>query len=451
MSGRRQSQRRPVDAAPVEARIERLSHEGRGVARVDGKTAGKIAGKTVFVEGALPGELVRLRYTRRHGQYDEGVVLDVLQASPERVAPACAHAERCGGCSLQHLASEAQIAHKQAVLLELLEHQAGVAPARVLPPLTGAAWGYRRRARLSVRYVHKREALLIGFREKHSHYVTEITRCETLVPEVGARLSELCALIGGLSCAADVPQIEVAAGDDEVALLVRHLRPLTPADRERLRDFAVANGLRVYAQPGGIDSLERLDGPPAPLAYEVDGLRLEFSPGDFVQVNAAMNRAVVPLAIELLEVGREDRVLDLFCGLGNFTLPLARRAAAVVGVEGEAGLVARAVANAARLGLAGARFVAANLFEPGGIAAIPREPYTRVLLDPPRSGAAELLEAFNFGGVSRLCYVSCNPVTLARDAATLVRRHGYRLDAAGVLDMFPHTTHVESIASFVRE
>ena len=431
-----------MDAAPVEADIERLSHEGRGVARV--------AGKTVFVEGALPGERVRLRYTRRHGQYDEGVMLELLRASPARIAPKCAHVERCGGCSLQHLSSAAQIAHKQAVLLELLEHQAEVRPARVLPPLTAGAWGYRRRARLSVRYVRKREELLIGFREKHSHYVADLRRCETLVPAIGTRLTELRELIGGLSCAAEIPQIEIAAGDDEVALLVRHLRPLSEADRERLRAYAAASGLRVYAQPGAIDSLERLDGPPAPLAYEIDGLRLEFLPGDFVQVNAAMNRAVVPLAIELLDLDPADRVLDLFCGLGNFTLPLARRAAAVVGVEVETGLVARAAANAARLGLHRARFVAANLFEPAGIAAIPREPFTRVLLDPPRSGAAELLEAFDFRGVARVCYVSCNPVTLARDAAVLVRRHGYRLDAAGVLDMFPHTTHVESIASFVR-
>ncbi|MGE3774370.1 MAG: 23S rRNA (uracil(1939)-C(5))-methyltransferase RlmD [Gammaproteobacteria bacterium] len=443
MSGRRHAPRRSVDATPIETEVERLSHEGRGVARV--------AGKTVFIEGALPDERVRMRYTRRHGQYDEGVLLEVLRASPERIAPRCAHFERCGGCSLQHLSSAAQIAHKQAVLLELLEHQADVVPMRVLPPLTAEPWAYRRRARLSVRYVFKREELLIGFREKHSHYVTDLRRCETLVPAVGTRLVELRALLGQLSCAADIPQIEIAAGDDEVALLVRHLRPLSEADRERLRSYAAASGLRIYAQAGAIDSLERLDGPPAPLAYEVDGLRLEFLPGDFVQVNAAMNRVVVPLALELLDLGSADRVLDLFCGLGNFTLPLARRAAAVVGIEGDAGLVARAAANAARLDLEHARFLVANLFEAAGIAAIPREAYTRVLLDPPRSGAAELLEAFDFRGVARVCYVSCNPVTLARDAAVLVRRHGYRLEAAGVLDMFPHTTHVESIASFVRE
>lgn len=441
MVTRRRQNRRPVSPVPVDADIERLSHEGRGVARVEGKT--------VFVDGALPGERVRFRYTSRHNQYDEGSVLEVLRAAPARVEPGCAHVERCGGCSLQHLDASAQIAHKQAVLLELLEHQAGIHPARVLPPVRGPQTGYRRRARLSVRYVHKKNELLIGFRERESHYVAELSRCETLVPAVGDHLVELRTLLGGLSCPADIPQIEVAAGDDEVALLIRHLVPLTESDRARLQAFAVARGVRLYLQSGAIDTLERLDGPATPLSYAVDGLTLEFMPGDFVQVNAEINRAVVPLAIELLDVATEDRVLDLFCGIGNFTLPLARRAATVVGVEGEAALVARAEANAARLGLPHARFVLANLFEPAGIANIPGERWTHVLLDPPRSGAAAVLEALTFKHVRRVCYVSCNPVTLARDAGAL-RRHGYRLEAAGVLDMFPHTTHVESIALFAR-
>lgn len=441
MVTRRRQNRRPVSTVPVDADIERLSHEGRGVARVEGKT--------VFVDGALSGERVRFRYTSRHNQYDEGSVLELLRAAPERVTPGCMHVERCGGCSLQHLDASAQIAHKQAVLLELLAHQAGISPGRVLPPVRGPQTGYRRRARLSVRYVHKKNELLIGFRERESHYVAELSRCETLVPAVGEHLVELRTLLGGLSCPADIPQIEVAAGDDEVALLIRHLVPLTESDRARLQAFAVARGVRLYLQSGAIDTLERLDGPATPLSYAVDGLTLEFMPGDFVQVNADINRAVVPLAIELLDVATEDRVLDLFCGLGNFTLPLARRAATVVGVEGEAALVARAEANATRLGLPHARFVLANLFEPAGIATIPRERWTHVLLDPPRSGAAAVLEALTFKHVQRVCYVSCNPVTLARDAGAL-RRHGYRLDAAGVLDMFPHTTHVESIALFAR-
>jgi len=442
MAGRRNNRRPAVSPAPVTAEVERLSHEGRGVARVDGKI--------VFIEGALPGEQVVFRHTRRHGQFDEGSVLEVLRASPDRIQPRCAHADRCGGCSLQHQASGAQVAHKQAVLLELLDHQAGVAPARVLPPVTGPQWGYRRRARLSVRYVHKRQDVLIGFREKGSHFVADIARCETLVAAVGTRLPELRTLVAALSCAQDIPQIEVAAGDDDIALLFRHLVPLTDDDVARLREFAGATGLRVYSQAGGIETLRRLDGPEAPLRYRVAGLELEYLPGDFVQVNAAVNDTIVPLAIDLLGVDANDHVLDLFCGLGNFTLPLAQRAARVGGVEGDAGLVERGAANARRLGLGNVDFAAANLFTPEGIAAIPAGPWSKVLLDPPRTGAAEVLAALDFRGVDRVCYVSCNPVTLARDAATLVRQHGYRLDAAGVLDMFPHTTHVESIALFAR-
>jgi len=442
MAGRRNNRRAAVSTAPVTAEVERLSHEGRGVARVDGKI--------VFIEGALAGEQVVFRYTRCHGQFDEGAVLEVLRASPDRVAPRCAHAERCGGCSLQHQAGAAQIAHKQAVLLELLAHQAGVAPERVLPPVPGPQWAYRRRARLSVRYVHKRQEVLIGFREKGSHFVADIARCETLVAAVGTRLPELRALVASLSCAQDIPQIEVAAGDEDIALLFRHLVPLTEDDVARLRAFAGATGLRVYSQAGGIETLRRLDGPEAPLRYRVAGLDLEYLPGDFVQVNAAINDTIVPLAIDLLAVEADDHVLDLFCGLGNFTLPLALRAAQVAGVEGDAGLVARATDNARRLGVGNAVFAAANLFSPEGIAAIPSGPWSKVLLDPPRTGAAEVLAAHDFSGVERVCYVSCNPVTLARDAATLIRQHGYHLDAAGVLDMFPHTTHVESIALFTR-
>ncbi len=443
MARRRQPNRRPaVSAAPVIVDVERLSHEGRGVAHVDGKI--------VFIDGALPGEQVVFSYTQRHGRYDEGTALEILRASPDRITPPCAHAERCGGCSLQHLSPEAQLAHKQAVLLEQLLHQAGISPGRVLAPVTGPLWGYRRRARLSARYVHKRQEVLIGFREKTSHFVADIKRCETLVPAVGTHLEALRALLSGLSCAQQIPQVEVAAGDDEVALIVRHLVPLTDDDLARLRAFAAASGLRLYAQPGSIESLQRLDGPEAPLRYRVADVDIEFQPGDFVQVNAAVNATVVPLALGLLEAGASDTVLDLFCGLGNFTLPLARQAGTVVGVESEPGLVARAAANAARLGFANASFVSANLFTPEGIAAIPAERYTKILLDPPRSGAAEVLAAFDFRRVDRVCYVSCNPATLARDAQTLVRQHRYTLEAAGVLDMFPHTTHVESIAVFAR-
>ena len=444
MAGRRNSRAALRAAAPLAGvQVERLSHEGRGVARVEGKT--------VFVEGALPGEAVSIRYTRRRGQFDEAEVVAIEQPGPLRVEPPCQHATRCGGCSLQHMALSAQIAHKESVLLELLAHQAKLVPARVLPAVTGDTRGYRRRARMSVRRVEKKGGeVLIGFREKGSHFVTEIDRCEVLVPAVGERIVALRGLLGSLEAADHIPQLEVASGDDEVALLVRHLVPLSASDREALAGFGRAHGLRVYAQPGNISTLERLDAPDAPLRYATSDLQIEFTPGDFVQVNGSINQRVVPLALELLAVAPPDHVLDLFAGLGNFTLPLARRVAQAAGVEGEAGLVARAQANAQRLGLSNASFAVADLFTPEGIKAIPAGPWNKLLLDPPRSGAAEVLAAFDFRRVESVCYVSCNPVTLARDAATLTGQHGFRLEAAGVLDMFPHTTHVESIALFTR-
>ena len=444
MAGRRNSRAALRAAAPLDGvRIERLSHEGRGVARVDGKT--------VFVEGALSGETVSIRYTRRRGQFDEAEVVAIEEASTERVTPPCAHAARCGGCSLQHLALPAQIAHKESVLLELLAHQAKLVPARVLPAVTGDTQGYRRRARMSVRRVEKKGGeVLIGFREKGSHFVTEIDRCEVLVPAVGERIVELRALLGNLDAADHIPQLEVASGDDEVAVLVRHLVPLSVSDREALATFGRAHGLRIYAQPGNVNSLERLDAQDSPLRYATTDLEIEFRPGDFVQVNGSINQRVVPLALDLLATAPHDHVLDLFAGLGNFTLPLARHVAEVAGVEGEAGLVARAQENAQRLGLSNVRFAVADLFTPAGIAAIPAGAWNKLLLDPPRSGAAEVLAAFDFRRVETVCYVSCNPVTLARDAATLTRQHGFGLEAAGVLDMFPHTTHVESIALFTR-
>lgn len=426
-----------------EIHIERLSHEGRGVGRIDGKT--------VFVADALPGERVRARYTRRHGKYDEAAVEEVIVASPERVEPPCPHALRCGGCSLQHLAPAAQLVHKQAVLLELLRHQAGIVPGTVLPPMTGPLWGYRRRARLSVRQVPKKGAVLIGFREKASHFVADIDQCKVLIPAVGQRIRELRALLQTLANAAHIPQIEVAADDAVAALVLRHVRPFEAGDLDRLRDFAARTGLRVYLQPAGPDSMHRLDGPEDDLVYRAADSVFRFRPGDFVQVNEAVNRQMVEAVLAALELTPEDRVLDLFCGLGNFSLGAARRAAEVTGMEGEAGLVARARANAAANGLRNLEFIAADLFAETGVAHIPARRYTKLLLDPPRSGAEQVLHALDLRAVERLVYVSCNPVTFARDAATLVSRHRYSLLAAGVLDMFPHTAHVEAMAVFARE
>lgn len=440
------SRRRAADAAgaaPLEVVIDRLSHEGRGV--------GRVAGKAVFVHGALPGERVRARILRRHGRYDEAEVTEVLDADAARVAPRCAHFGVCGGCSLQHLDEAAQLAHKQGVLAELLDHQGGVTPGKLAAPITGPQWGYRRKARLGVKLVAKKGGVLVGFRERAKPYVADCRQCDILDPRVGSRLLDLRALIAGLSAPDRVPQIEVAIGDDAVALVLRHLTPLTTADHALLADYARANGLEIFLQGGGYDSVVNLhaDGPTR-LSYRVAGCVLEFAPTDFTQINAVINARMVARALELLAIGPTDRVVDLFCGLGNFTLPLAVAAAAVHGYEGDAALVAQGTANAALNGLANAHFSVANLAEPAACAALELAGANKLLLDPPRSGALAVVEHAPLAAVERLVYVSCNPVTLARDAAVLVRRHGFHLDESGILDMFPHTAHVESISLFTR-
>jgi 23S rRNA (uracil1939-C5)-methyltransferase len=428
----------------LEADIADLSHDGRGVARIDGKA--------VFVAGALPGERVRLRFTGKHRHYDEAAVEAVLRASPDRVEPRCAHFGICNGCALQHLAATAQIAAKQRVLLENFERIGKVQPRAVLPALTDAPWGYRRKARLGVKFVEKKGRVLVGFRESNGRYIADIRRCEVLHPAVGDRIADLATLIESLAASRTIPQIEVAAGDDLVALIFRHLQPLSDADREALKAFGQRHSLGIYLQPGGIDSVSALWPDDARLSFRLPAydLDIEFQPLDFIQVNAGMNRRMIDHALQLLDPQPGDRVLDLFCGLGNFTLPIARRGADVVGVEGEAGLVRRAQANADRNQVGNARFHAADLAADQRAAAWAKADYNLMLLDPPRSGAVELLEYLPGRAVRRLVYVSCHPGSLARDAALLVERHGFNLAAAGVMDMFPHTAHVESIALFER-
>lgn len=428
-----------------ETEITDLSHDGRGVAHVNGKA--------VFVAGALAGERVRVRFSGKHRHYDEAEVEEVLQASPDRVAPRCAHFGVCGGCVLQHLKPGAQIAAKQRVLMENLERIGKVAPRSVLAPLTDSPWGYRRKARLSVKFVEKKGRVLVGFRESNGRYVADIARCEVLMPAVGERISEIATLIETLDAKRDIPQIEVAIGDDLAALVFRHLRPLSDHDRSALVEFGKAHALAIFLQPGGIDSVAPLWPEAAQLVFRLPNyaVELEFEPLDFVQVNAGMNRAMIEHALGLLDPQPADRVLDLFCGLGNFTLPLARRAAHVTGVEGEAGLVQRAGENARRNDLANAQFFAADLAADQRAAPWARADYDLMLLDPPRSGAEAVLEYLPRKGVRRLVYVSCHPGSLARDAGTLVNRHGFVLTGAGAMDMFPHTAHVESIAVFDRE
>lgn len=436
------AKRKPLPQEPVEAQIESLTQDGRGVAHVNGKA--------VFLHGGLPGERVRFSYQRVQRRYDEGRVVEVLDPSPERVAPACPHFGLCGGCSLQHLAPERQIHYKEQALHDALERIGKVRPDSRLPPLVADAWGYRRKARLGVKYVIKKEKLLVGFREQGSSLVADLSRCLVLHPRIGERLAALATLVNGLSIRDRVPQIEVSMGDEVAALIFRVLAPPSPGDLERLTAFGAEHGFDLYLQDGGPDSLRPLAPNPRELAYQVNGLRLAFAPQDFTQVNLALNRMMVARALELLDPDPDSRVLDLFCGIGNFSLPLATRAAQVIGVEGDAGLVARAQANAAANGLANLSFQVANLY--GKLEDQPwlRERFNQVLLDPPRGGAQEVLPWLPKLGARRLLYVSCYPSTLARDAGLLVHEHGYRLRAAGVMDMFPHTAHVESMALFER-
>jgi 23S rRNA (uracil1939-C5)-methyltransferase len=433
-----------LSVAPEEADILDLSHEAKGVARVDGKA--------VFVADALPGERVVMRRVARRRNFDEAVLERVLRASPDRVEAGCPHFGLCGGCALQHLAPAAQLLFKQAQLLETLARLGEVEPAHVLEPLTGPAWAYRRRARLGVKYVPKKGRVLVGFRERSSPYVADLHECRVLAAPAGALMDPLAALVAGLSIASRLPQVEVAVADDACALVLRVLDEPSATDLAALARFEVEHSVRIYLQPGGADTVRPLAADAAPLRYSLPafGLRLEFEPTDFIQVNGALNEAMVSRAVDLLELDPAHRVLDLFCGLGNFSLPLATRAGEVVGIEGDAALVARARLNAVRNGIGNAAFHSSDLTADLSHAPWAGSGYERVLLDPPRAGAREVLPVVGRSGAGRVVYISCHPGSLARDAAILVKEHGFRLAAAGVMDMFPHTTHVEAMAVFER-
>jgi 23S rRNA (uracil1939-C5)-methyltransferase len=429
-----------------EATISGLTHDGRGVARIDSKAT--------FVSGALPGERVVLRHLKRHRNYDDAELVSVIEASPDRVEPKCQHFGQCSGCSLQHMDPAAQIVAKQGILAENFERIGKISPASWMPPLSDQPWAYRRKGRFSVRYVEKKERALVGFREEsNSRLVADIERCEVIHPALGPKVGLLANLVSGMDAARDIPQIEFAAGDDTVALVVRHLSPLSGRDQEALVAFGREHGFAMYLQPGNQSTVHPIwpEAPRLAFAVPADNVELEFLPLDFVQVNAGMNQRMLARTMELLDLQPTDRVLDLFCGLGNFTLPIARHAAEVVGVEGEHGLVERAAANAARNGLANASFRVANLFEEQRSAPWAGQAWDKILLDPPRAGADKVLEYLpRKNGTNRIVYVSCHPGSLARDAGILVHKHGFRLVSAGVMDMFPHTAHVESIALFER-
>jgi len=424
------------------ATVVDLDHAGRGVARLEGKA--------VFVSGALPGEQVRLKRTRLHARYDEALLLEILEPSPERRVPECAHFGRCGGCALQHLAPEAQLAAKERELATQLERIGQVAPSEWLSALTGPLFGYRRRARLGVKHLPKSGRAIVGFRERTSPLLTDVRDCRVLAAPVGVMCEALGEMIGLLSIANRLPQVEISIGARVTVMVLRVLVPPSEKDLTILRAFAAAHQVEFWLQPGGRDSIAPLDVPTQTLDYDLPDFQVTvgFGPLDFVQVNTVLNERMVTRAIELLSPQADESVLDLYCGVGNFTLPLGRRAAAVLGVEGEASLVSQGRANAAANALTNVQFATADLS-----VAPQNEPWSgrrfdRVLLDPPRAGAAELLPFIARTGAKRVVYISCHPASLARDAGLLVREHGFVLRAAGVMDMFPHTAHVESIAVF---
>ncbi len=429
-----------VNAESETGLVSALSQDGEGIIR---------EGKTAFVAGALPGEIVRFRRARRHRQYDQARLEQVLSPAASRVSPRCAHFDICGGCALQHLDSTAQLHLKQQQLAESLERLARLTPVRWLEPIATSAWNYRRRARLGVKYVARKGRVLVGFRERASNLVASLERCEVLSPPIDGLIAPLAALIQQLSIREQLPQIEVAVGDTTAALVLRTLHSPSEQDCVRLREFEGQYNVHFFLQSGGLDSVRALSETPCELSYALPaaGLELEFGPTDFIQINAEANRAMVAAAAELLELDSQSRVLDLYCGLGNFSLALARRAHAVVGIEGDAALIARARANARRNGIANAQFFQADL-SGANLSGEPwlQQRHSHILLDPPRIGARDMLAPIAQLAPQRLLYVSCHPGTLARDLGILVHEHGFELLAAGVVDMFAHTAHVESLA-----
>jgi len=444
----RRRKRKQLDTTPREISIESMAHDGRGVGRGDD-------GKVVFVDYALPGERVRFVPVMHRKSYLFGSTIEVLKPSEHRIDPKCPVFGHCGGCVLQHLDEKVQIQYKQQQLLENFKKIGGVQPEELLSPMTGESWGYRRRARLGAKFVPKKGGMIVGFRERNSSYIQPTDRCEVLYPAVSEMLPDLRRTLEKTSCNDKIPQIEISVADNTTAMIVRHLETLVQDDLDLLTEFAKRNAIQVFLQPGNLKSVHPLyPSTPDALFYhfkEFD-IRVEFLPTDFIQVNGGINDQLVNRTVELLDVQSTDRVLDLFCGVGNFTLPLARRSEHVIGVEGDQALVNRALHNKKLNKLEHVDFHFGDLFKEdmsssshGGWL---EQKFDKILLDPPRSGAAEMIKRLPQFGPSKVVYVSCGPATLARDAGVMVNEHGYRMTHAGVIDMFPHTAHVESIAVF---
>lgn len=436
--------RKPLPKDPVATTIDDLTHEGKGVAHVDGKT--------VFIDQALPGEEIKFTYINRRRQYDQGRLYSIDKPSAMRIEPGCPHFAICGGCSLQHIGQDDQIKLKQNILINNLQRIGHVTPALVKDPVTGPVWGYRHKARLGVKLVYKKNKVFVGFREKSSRLLADLSVCKVLHPSVGEKLEQIGTLVASLSCPTSIPQIEVAVGETTVALVFRHLQTLTDDDSQKLTEFSQEHGFDIYTQSGGPKTVQRLSPMQSELFYTIKDhdIRFDFLPGDFVQVNTAMNNKMVTKVLAALDLTKKHKVLELFCGLGNFTLPISRQVAGITAIEGEATLIERARENALKNKVSNVTYHIANLMVDTGMLPWWREKYDRLFLDPPRSGAYEILPDIIKTGIKRIVYVSCNPATLARDAGYLVNEGGYQLHEVGIVDMFPHTAHVESIAIFAK-
>ncbi|ASG68487.1 23S rRNA (uracil(1939)-C(5))-methyltransferase [Francisella halioticida] len=445
------SRRRKLKEGIFEAEIMSLSHDGRGIAKVDGKTT--------FIPFTLPGEVVKFEYTFSKAKFDEAKIVEYIKKSPDRITPKCDFFELCGGCNLQHISNNAQVEHKQETLLNQLKYIGeGVQPKNVLEPLlTDNTEGYRNKARLGVRYVTKKGKILVGFRERNGRFLAEIDRCIVLNPLVGEKINEIAKFIESLSIYNQIAQLEIAIDDNRPAIIFRHLEPFTNEDLAKLKSFGQENNYWIYLQSKGPDTIYRLhpdrENLPTKLSYEpIDGIEISFEPNDFTQVNNDINKKMIKKAIELLDISKEDSIIDLFCGLGNFTLPISKYAKAVIGVEGESTMVQRAIETAQHNSISNVKFYAANLFESFEDKEwFSNFEYNKMLLDPPRAGAQEVCQAIEKFNVEKIVYISCNTATLARDAGILVNQKGYKLVSAGVMDMFPHTMHVESIAVFEKK
>ena len=439
----RRNRRKPLPE-PRLVTIESMSHEGRGIARVNGKT--------VFVFGALTGETVLIQILKSTRNFDQANTLEVIEPSAQRITPRCEAFQVCGGCSLQHLANEDQVTLKQQILLDMMAH-AGIQIGDLLPPLRASAWGYRKKARLGVKYVEKKGRVLVGFRERNTPFIADMHSCEVLLPLLGHNLDLLSELIGELDARAQIPQIEVAADADHIQLVFRHLQALSEHDLRLLADFAQQHGFYVQLQPGGPDSVRNLY--PEQQQLYLDPLqngeiRIAFNALDFVQFNSEINRKMVAQALRLLDLRPADKVLDLFCGLGNFTLPMAPYCQQVTGIEGDQAMVERARESAATNNISNTEYHVADLARPDTDFPWMRQQYDKVLLDPPRSGALEMAQLIGRFNAVRIVYVSCQPSSLVRDAA-IICAQGYSMTHLGIMDMFPQTAHVESMAVFERK